>query len=106
MMIVLFRSRLLEPAEGYDAMAAEMDGLARTMPGFVDVKAFKADDGERLTIVWWEDEATLTAWREQVRHRVAQRLGRERWYASYTLEVTEVVRTNTFQRAPDVVAGS
>jgi heme-degrading monooxygenase HmoA len=37
----------------------------------------KADDGERLTVVWWEDEETLKAWREQVRHRVAQQTGRE-----------------------------
>jgi len=68
------------------------------MPGFDDVKAFKADDGERLTVVWWQDEATLRAWREEARHRVAQRLGRELWYQYYTLEVAEVIRTKTFQR--------
>ena len=56
MMVVLFRSKLVDAPDGYDAMAAEMEDLARTMPGFVDVKAFKSDDGERLTVVWWEDE--------------------------------------------------
>ena len=55
MIVVLFRSKLMPtaPADGYDEMAKEMDDLARTMPGFIDVKAFKAEDGERLTIVWW-----------------------------------------------------
>jgi len=99
-MLVLFRSRLVDQPDGYLAMAEEMEALARTMPGFVDVKAFKADDGERLTVVWWQDEATLRAWREEARHRVAQRLGRALWYQNYTLEVAEVVRSNTFQRAP------
>ena len=98
MMVVLFRSKLVDAADGYDAMAVEMENLARTMPGFVDVKAFKAEDGERLTVVWWENEETLKGWRENVRHRVAQRLGRERWYEYYKIEVAEIVRQNAFDR--------
>src|SRR3989442_2199050 len=82
MVVVLFRSRLTAAAvaAGYSEMADEMEARARTMPGFVDFKSFKADDGERLSIAWWQDEETLTAWREDVRHRVAQRLGREMFY--------------------------
>src|SRR5438093_7282516 len=98
MMVVLFRSTLVAAPDGYDAMAQEMEDLARTMPGFVDVKAFKAEDGERLTVVWWENEETLKAWRENVRHRHAQRMGRDQWYQYYKLEVAEVVRSNTFAR--------
>jgi len=97
MIVVLFRSKLVNVPDGYDAMAAEMEALARTMPGFVDVKAFKAEDGERLTVVWWENEETLKGWRENLRHRMAQRLGRERWYEYYKIEVAEVVRKNTFR---------
>jgi heme-degrading monooxygenase HmoA len=101
MMVILFRSKLsgLDP-EGYERMAAEMDAHARTFPGFVDVKAFKAEDGERLTVVWWQDEATLHAWATDVRHLAAQRAGRERWYEYYEIEVAEVVRVNRFARPP------
>jgi heme-degrading monooxygenase HmoA len=77
-------------------MAQEMLALAKTMPGFIDVKAFKADDGERLTLVWWEDEDTLRAWRTNARHLVAQKLGRERWYEYYKIEVAEVRRAREF----------
>ena len=100
MLVILFRSKLTASAaaDGYPEMADEMEDLARQMPGFVDVKAFKADDGERLTVVWWQDEETLKVWREQVRHRLAQRLGREKWYEYYTLEVAQVVRQNVFER--------
>src|SRR5262245_20394003 len=98
MMVVLFRSTLVDAPDGYAEMAQEMEDLARTMPGFVDVKAFKADDGERLTVVWWQDEATLKSWREEARHRVAQRLGREKWYRYYKIEVAEVVRAGSFER--------
>jgi Uncharacterized enzyme involved in biosynthesis of extracellular polysaccharides len=98
MIIVLFRSKLVANPEGYNAMSDEMDVLARTVPGFIDVKSYTADDGERLTIVWWEDAETLKQWREQERHRVAQHQGRQQWYEYYKMEVAEVTRTSTFER--------
>src|SRR5215510_9945909 len=101
MLVVLFRSKLVPSAgsDGYPEMADEMEALARSMPGFVDVKAFKAEDGERLTVVWWQDEETMRGWREAARHRLAQRLGRERWYAYYKIEVAQIVRKNEFTRS-------
>ena len=101
MLVVLFRSKLVDAPDGYAEMAQEMLDTAKTMPGFVDVKAFKADDGERLTVVWWENEETLAAWRTHARHMVAQRLGRERWYQYYSVEVAEVRRATSFNRAAD-----
>jgi heme-degrading monooxygenase HmoA len=99
MLVVLFRSRLVPQPDGYAEMAQEMLDTAKSMPGFIDVKAFKAEDGERLTLVWWEDAETLRAWRTHARHLVAQQAGRERWYEYYTLEVAEVIRSKHFTRA-------
>ena len=98
MILVLFRSKLVEAPEGYAEMAEEMEALARTMPGFVDVKGYVAEDGERLTVVRWENAETMRQWREHARHRVAQRAGREKWYAYYKMEVAEVVREASFER--------
>ena len=98
MIVVLFRSRLVDAPDGYGEMAQEMEDLAKTMPGFIDVKAYKAEDGERLTVVWWENEETLKGWREHMRHRVAQRFGRDQWYQNYTIEVADVIRANAFER--------
>ena len=72
MIIVLFRSRLTpEARNGYDEMAQQMSKLARAAPGFIAEKGFTAEDGERLTVVWWQDEETLTKWRTDVQHLVA-----------------------------------
>jgi len=93
MMIVLFRSQLTEAAgDDYAATAAAMVARARTMPGFVDFKHFQADDGERLAVIRWESEETLRAWAEDPEHRAAQRLGRERWYRYFRIDVAAVVR--------------
>jgi heme-degrading monooxygenase HmoA len=98
MLVVLFRSKLVEAPDGYADMAQEMLETARTMPGFVDVKAFTSADGERLTVVWWQDEETLRAWRTHARHMVAQKLGREKWYQYYSIEVAEITRSKRFER--------
>lgn len=99
MIVVLFRSRLTDHAgDDYSGMAAEMLQTAKTMPGFVDFKSFKADDGERISIVWWQDAETMSAWRTHARHLAAQKLGREKWYEYYKIEVAEVLRANAFER--------
>jgi heme-degrading monooxygenase HmoA len=99
LLIILFRSKLTDEAgENYQAMNAELESLVRKNPGFIDVKSFKAEDGERLTVVWWRDEASLQQWRELVRHRFAQETGRRKWYEYYKMEVAEVIRQSNFER--------
>lgn len=91
--LVLFRSRrTAEDEAGYQAMADEMLATARTMPGFVDFQHYEGEGGERLSVVRWRDEETMRRWKEHARHRVAQQLGNERWYAEWRIEVAHVVR--------------
>lgn len=99
MLVILFRSKLTAQAGAdYDAMDATLFGLVKEQPGFVKVKSFKADDGERLTVVWWQDAETLRAWASLPIHRQAQETGRDRWYQYYDMEVTEVIRESHFKR--------
>ena len=100
MVVTLFRSRLTAQAgDDYSVMSTEMLDRAKTYPGFVAMKSFKADDGERLTVVWWENDELQTAWRQDERHREAQKKGRERWYHYYHLEVAQVLREHQFVKA-------
>ena len=99
MLIILFRSKLTGQAgDDYEEMNAEMQSLVRQNPGFIDVKSYKSEDGERLTVVWWRDEESLREWRNQVRHRAAQKMGREKWYQYYKMEVASVIRESAFER--------
>jgi heme-degrading monooxygenase HmoA len=49
-------------------------------------------------VVWWQDEETLKQWRNHAQHLVAQRVGREKWYEYYKLEVATVIRSGDFER--------
>jgi heme-degrading monooxygenase HmoA len=102
MLVILFRSKLTAQAgDDYGRMATAMAAHARTFPGFVDVKSFTADDGERLTVVWWEDEETLKVWATDAKHRIAQQAGRDRWYEYYKMDVAQVLRESNFARAAE-----
>ncbi len=99
MIVVLFRSRL-SPAAGqdYSDTAAAMLAAAKTMPGFVDFKSFKAEDGERLSVVRWTDLESMEAWRTHAGHMEAKRRGRASWYDEYHIEIAEVRQTRDFVR--------
>ena len=75
-----------------------MHNLATDMPGFVGIKTFTADDGERVSIVEFESEETHAAWRNHLTHREAQRLGRERFYSEFRIQVCAVQRAYDFKR--------
>jgi heme-degrading monooxygenase HmoA len=95
--LTVFRSRLRpENVDEYAATAARMDELARAMPGFVDAKTFTADDGERVTVVTFEDVESQRAWRDHAEHREAQRRGIERFYSEYAIQVADVRYSHEF----------
>ena len=96
--VTVFRSRLRDEHEGYDATAEEMEAAARAMPGFVDFKSFTAEDGERVSLIRFASREHHDAWRDDPRHRTAQRRGRQEWYAEYRIEVCELLSERTFER--------
>lgn len=101
MIVILFRSKLTsEAGQDYQAMNGELERMVRQNTGFIDVKSsFTAEDGERLTVVWWKGKESLRAWRELPRYREAQGTGREKWYEYYKMEVATVERVAEFVRA-------
>lgn len=88
MVLSVFRSRLRPESSGeFQELAAQLMKLAESMPGFVSYKLFVSADGERCSLVEFETPEQLQAWRELPIHREAQRVGRERYYAEYSLQV-------------------
>ena len=72
---------------------------AQNQPGFVDYKEYTSEDGERLTVVRWQDEKTLEQWRNDAMHRAAKMRGRELWCEHYHIEVAKVFHESKFDRS-------
>jgi heme-degrading monooxygenase HmoA len=97
--VTVFRSRLRDEARTrYVEIAHTITELARSMPGFVDVKTFVAEDGERVTIATFEDRASHDAWRDHQDHEAAKRRGVAEFYAEYLEQVADVTSAHAWQR--------
>ena len=97
MLITVFRSRL-KPGlrEEYGAAVERMSELAPTMPGYISHKTFYAEDGERCTIVEFENEEGSRTWRINPEHIGAQKLARQKYYTEYSVQVCTLDREAKF----------
>lgn len=90
---VIFASvRTGEDEVGYAAAASAMAALAACQPGYCGHRATRGADGFGITISYWVDDAAARAWRDHPEHKAIREAGRDRWYASYTLDVATIVR--------------
>lgn len=105
MIITVFRSRLMpDVREEYVALVDRMVELAAAIPGYISHKGFFAEDGERVTIVEFEHEEGMRAWRMHPEHRAAQKNAREIYYSEYSVQVCNLARESKFKRDERVSA--
>jgi len=99
MVVVIFRSRLRpEYADEFRPLARRMLEIAESMPGFISSRDYRDASGESCSVIEFESPELLQAWREHPEHLEAQRLGRERFYDAYTLQITQPIRESRFER--------
>ena len=93
---VIFTSIRTDVDDGYAEMADAMVELARRHPGFLGVESAREEVG--ITVSYWDSLESIAAWKRDAEHLVAQRRGREHWYASYRTRVCIVQRDYGFER--------
>lgn len=91
---VIFTSIRTEVDEGYGQMAEEMVNLAKKQPGYLGYES--ARDGVGITVSYWESLEAIRNWKMVSEHLFAQRMGREKWYASYKARICLVEREYGF----------
>jgi heme-degrading monooxygenase HmoA len=97
---VLFTSRRTDVDEdGYDVMAQRMEELATQQPGFLGVESARGPDGLGITVSYWQSLQAIHAWGRNVEHRVAQAMGKTRWYETFRLRISRVEHEDHFDRA-------
>lgn len=87
---VIFTSVRRPEDGGYAETAREMFELACRQDGYLGVESARAGLG--ITVSYWRDEDAARSWKHVAEHLVAQRLGRDRWYADYRVRVASVAR--------------
>jgi heme-degrading monooxygenase HmoA len=97
---VIFTSRRTPGDNGYSAMAARMEELAAEQPGYLGIESARSDEEGAIgiTVSYWATENEARSWKRVAEHLGAQRDGRERWYAEYSVRVATVSRAYGFSR--------
>ncbi|TDR76487.1 antibiotic biosynthesis monooxygenase family protein [Paludibacterium purpuratum] len=95
---VVFTSLRTSDDDGYDDMARRMAALAAEIPGYLGMESARDSLGRGITVSYWFDLAAIQRWKADVEHLLAQRLGREKWYAAYRTRICRVERAYGFER--------
>ncbi|WNO11173.1 antibiotic biosynthesis monooxygenase [Teredinibacter sp. KSP-S5-2] len=85
---VIFTSHRTEGDNGYGDMAKKMLELAAMQPGFLGVESAREELG--LTVSYWSNLESIKRWKANLEHKVAQKLGYERWYSTFKVRVAKV----------------
>ena len=94
---VIFSSRRTpSDHEDYEQMAERMASLAKDQRGFRGIESVRGEDGYGITISYWNTLEDIAEWKSNSEHRIAQELGRSRWYESFTTRICKVEREYSF----------
>lgn len=95
MYAVIFKAETGSQDAAYGEMVKRMRELAFDKYGCLDFVAVTEGELE-IAISYWESEEAILAWKSDPEHAQAQKMGREKWYKSYSVQVVEVKREYAF----------
>jgi len=91
---VIFTSIRNDNDNTYPEMADRMAELAKEQPGYLGHESAREDTG--ITVSYWKDLESIRKWKENAEHKIAQKMGREKWYKSFKVRICKVEREYTF----------
>lgn len=104
MIAVLFEAEALPAAQArYLQLASELKPLLSDTPGFIAIERFQSlnTPGKILSLSWWEDEASVASWKQNMMHQSAQLEGKSSIFAFYRVRVANVLRDySSVQESP------
>ncbi|MBS9780458.1 MAG: antibiotic biosynthesis monooxygenase [Moraxellaceae bacterium] len=90
----IFTSIRTDGDNGYGVVGERMLELAHKQKGFLGVESARNEVG--ITVSYWQDLASIKAWKQHAEHIEAQRLGKEQWYAEFKVRIAKVEREYGF----------
>ncbi|GAB3328627.1 antibiotic biosynthesis monooxygenase [Marivirga atlantica] len=93
---VIFTSVKTNDDKGYQQMADLMERLASEQKGFLGIESARNEIG--ITVSYWKSLEAIKLWKAHIDHQAAQKLGREKWYASYTVRIAKVEKEYSHEK--------
>ena len=93
---VIFSTLVTDNLKGYQETAERMEALAKQQNGFLWIESATSTIG--ITVSYWQNEADIITWKNNIEHTEARNLGREKWYKQYQLRICKVEREYGFKK--------
>lgn len=91
MYIVIFKATLKKLDDEYQELAKGLRTLAMDKYGCLDFYS-ATENNQETTLSYWPSLQAIQAWKADPLHQQGQKLGKERWYQSYTVQISEVIK--------------
>lgn len=89
--VVIFKVRIRTLDELYFSTAQQLRDKALTHFNCQHFEALTEGEHE-IALSYWNTLEDIRAWQQDAQHLVAQQLGKNQWYASFSVEICEVLR--------------
>jgi len=90
MYAVIFRAKTKELDKTYFETAKRMRELALNEYGCLEFTAV-TEGANEIAISYWDSLEQIKKWKQNSEHLRAQKLGQERWYEDYSVEIVKIV---------------
>ena len=97
--MAIFTSIRTGVEEGYNKMNELTLAEIKRIDGYLGHEAFRDENGFGVNVSYWKDINALKNWKDNILHKKAQALGKEKWYEQYKLRIGTVNRDYDFKRA-------
>lgn len=91
MYVVIFKAEINSVDKEYFEAAKRVRDLAVEKYGCVEFSNV-TENGNEISVSYWESEEDISKWKDDIEHQEAQRIGKEKWYRSYSVEVAQIAR--------------
>ncbi|WP_296280756.1 antibiotic biosynthesis monooxygenase [uncultured Acinetobacter sp.] len=90
--VVIFKAKIQSLDQKYFDTANQLREKALTEFNCQKFEAVSENDFE-IALSYWNSLEDIQAWHKDAEHQAAQRLGKQRWYESFSVEICEVIKS-------------
>ena len=98
MYAVIFRAIINDIDQEYVDASGSLRVLAESKYGCIKYISIR-EGYQEITISYWQTEEQIQAWKQDPEHLLAQQAGRNKWYTSYEVQITKLLRDYSSQNS-------
>lgn len=92
---VIFTTIVQDKLDDYIETANRMEELAKQQKGYLGMESARSEIG--ITVSYWQTLEDIASWKNNIEHKEARKLGKEKWYKQYQLRICKVEREYGFK---------